>query len=470
MARRHNAGILLVTLLGLDGCTVMDVDLARQQIQQGDADAGQAQVRLQQLAQAGYVDARQALVEWRARQGDQAALQQVKSWLQAAWHAHPQNDEVALRYLRWLVPATALQPAWTGEADRLVQQRQQVRSDVFPLLARLYALHPDTLPVQRIRPLFDQLKVSTPDGASSWLKAQRRLPALLDDQDPARLVQACQQVQGQPDTYLDCLSAEQAGLRYRKQPLDSWQKKVADALEQKQIGVPELVVLLDELTSSLPNGEQNSVALTLAALRPDEPEVAIRRYMLQVDVAGPEAETVAMEKQLTTLATAGDVRASVLLGRLYLQSPRRVPDVPRAMRYLEVATNDADGAYWLGQVYLSGRLGDATPERVEKGVGLLVKAARKQQKHADGSLALLYGQGLGVQSNPVYAWVFSSLARARSDSPKMQQLQASLHLDAAQQAQAARLLEQERALRPAAESIDLPMSSLPRQSVPGAEE
>lgn len=437
------------------GCTVMDTNLAMQQVREGGASAQQGINTLRTLSAAGYEDARLAMAQWQAGQGDRAALLQVKNWLLADWQRQPANSRAQLRYLRWLVPVTATVPEWTTEAQRLLLARQQQQGDVFPLLARLYALHPQQLEVASLRGAFDALDLDNYEGADSWLQAQLRLPALVDRQDPARLKQACGQVAGQLAGNGHCYAATLAGLRWRKAALDDWQHQTIEAIKAHQLDEQGVAGLMDDLMSSQPNGPQLVLARLLGDQMPDAQEVAIRRYTLMLPAEGPEDETLAMEQHLQKLAQGGDARASMLLGRLYLHSPRRPTETAKAMAYFAAAKGNAEAAFWLGQIYLSGRLGDATAQHVQHGIDLLVSAARGGYPKADAELAETFALGKGVKPNPQYAWVFASLAMERSDSVKMHNLLDGLKATGQQPASVA-LLRAEQAQRGTGVKVELP--------------
>lgn len=136
------------------------------------------------------------------------------------------------------------------------------------------------------------------------------------------------------------------------------------------------------------------------------------------------------------------------MGRLYLDSPRRVPDMQKARRYLSAATQDPQGAYWLGSQLLSGQLGDASADKVSQGCALLVQSGRQGYRRADIYLANLFARGQGVVRNPVYASVFARLVVGRhANIPAMSRLLDDLHLSVAEQAQADALLKREQAWR-----------------------
>jgi alginate biosynthesis protein AlgK len=436
------AGRSITLLAGLlAGCSVMDVDLARQELTQGASP--QSEAMLTSMAASGYQEARFALAEWQAKQGDPEGLLQVKAWLQQEM-ASSGSSLAEWRYLQWLVPASVSMPQWTAEAQQRLSQRQQRHGDAFALQARLYALHPEQLNPETLRPDFDALDLEDPLKADLWLQAQLRLKALQLPLQEARLQLACDRVGPQGESLQHCLAAKLAAVRHGgSQALSDWQIQVQQAYDAGHLQPVALGGLMDDLVSSQPNGPQIPAAIELGKLGMTDADIALRVYDLQLGQPGEEEETRAMEDRLLALAHDGHLLAYSQLGRLYLNSPRRVVDIAKAKAYLEQGAGTPEGAYWLAQIYLSGQLGDATAEHVQRGVTLMVSAARAGHRKADAYLAELFGEGAGVVRNPVYAYVFSELALSRSDSKQIARLKQSLALDASQQAQAEQLLRQE---------------------------
>jgi alginate biosynthesis protein AlgK len=453
MSMQAGRAITLLAAGFLAGCSVMDVDLARQQLAQGQTQQGEAM--LTEMATQGYQEARFASAEWQAKQGDPDGLLQVKAWLQQEMERSG-SSLAEWRYLQWLVPASVSMPQWTGEAEQRLAVRQQKLGDAFALQARLYALHGDQLNAETLRPAFDALDLTDPMKADLWLQAQLRLHVLQLPLQGARLQLACDRAGSQGEPLQHCLAGKLAALRNGgSQTLADWQQQVQQAYEAGHLAAPSIGVLMDSLVSSKPNGPQIPAAIELGTLAMTDADVALRVYDLQLGLPGDEAETQAMEQRLQQLAHDGHLLAYSQLGRLYLNSPRRVIDIPKAKAYLEQGASTPEGAYWLAQIYLSGQLGEATPDHVQRGVALMVSAARGGHRKADAYLAELFGEGEGVIRNPVYAYVFSELALARSDSNKLTRLKQSLALSPSQQAQADQLLRQELRSRDTGITVEL---------------
>ncbi|HAX7424529.1 TPA: sel1 repeat family protein [Escherichia coli] len=445
MSRQARNVMLLVGVLA--GCSVQDVDLARQQLASGDpAQQKAGQQTLRSMSGQGYDNATLALAGWYGQQGNIAALRQIKDSMA---RAAAKGSQAELNYLRWLLNASARIPEWVPEVDRRLLQRQQDKADVFDLLARLYQREP-ALDSTQLVTLFQHLDVTQTVQADSWLHSQTRIDALFKVATADQLKQACTAVEA-TTSYPDCLTAKLFWLRSGRpeavKDINSWVDQVKQAFASQRLQVEDLAILMDALTSAHPGGPQKPIALELANLAPQAPAIALRRYALLIPTEGQDDETAQMETHLLQLRKAGYSRAGVLLGRLYLNSPRKVPDMDKAQRFFAASVQDPEGAYWLGTIQLSGQLGEATAAKVNKGVALLVQSGRGGFRRADIYLADLFANGLGVVRNPVYAQVFAQLAMQPSDNPAMKRLVEGLALDVRGQQQASSLLQQEQAWR-----------------------
>lgn len=437
--------MLLVGLLA--GCSVQDVNLARQQLASGDPVEQKAgQNMLESMSGQGYTSATQALAMRYGVANDIAALRQIKARMALAGRLNPQSE---LLYLRWLLDASARIPEWVPEVDTRLLQRQQTRGDVFELLARLYEREP-SLDTGQLVAIFQHLDLQQALPAARWLRGQTSVDALFKVSKTPALQQACATVTA-GGRYVDCLYTRLFWLRSGRteavKDVTTWVEQVHQGLDAGQVTTAELAVLMDEAVVARPGAAQKSIAVSLGALAPEAPAIALRRYALLVSSEGSEAETDKMEQHLRRLDKAGYLRAGTLLGRLYLDSPRRVPDMQKARRYLSASASDPQAAYWLGTMLLSGQSGDATTDKVEHGVSLLVQSGRHGYRRADIYLANLFAHGLGVVRNPVYASVFARLVMGHADNPVMHRLLDDLHMTPDAQRQADALLQREQAWR-----------------------
>ena len=251
MSSQARKAMLLLTGM-LAGCSVMDVNLARQQLASGDsAQVAKAEADLTLLSTRGYQDATLALAQWRGSQGDLQGLAQGKAQLQPA-ELPARDGNAELRYLRWLVPATVWVPDWIPEAEQRLRLRQQQQQDVFELQMKLYAQHPTRLDAKALAPEFKQLNRDQLLSADLWLRAQLRLPVLQESAESADLQQACA-VTPSGEPLLHCFEVQLDWLRRGKSgpvsDIETWKQAVSEEYPQGQLTVVELSSLLDDLVS-----------------------------------------------------------------------------------------------------------------------------------------------------------------------------------------------------------------------------
>jgi alginate biosynthesis protein AlgK len=116
-------------------------------------------------------------------------------------------------------------------------------------------------------------------------------------------------------------------------------------------------------------------------------------------------EVIAMLKKARA---NGDVRASLILGRLFERGRFVAREPAKAVQYAKEATEQyASAEYLLGRIYKRGYLGEPEPRKALK---YLLSAARRDSARADFLLARLYWDGEGVAINRRYAWSFATLA------------------------------------------------------------
>jgi len=266
-----------------------------------------------------------------------------------------------------------------------------------------------------------------------------RLPDMLKTQTTAaELRSMCQQISFntpafgyvQPSDLQLCRRAQLMLLRQNssnKNSNNDWPALftvISAELKGRRLLDSDLLPLMQILQSSVAGAPMNEQALALGRLaQPQNHDVALAVIAILLSQPGDETETKRLEQQLLQLQQQGDPQA----------------------------------AYLLGQLYLSGLL-TGTPQ-IQQGVNLLVQAARQGYARADEALAIAFHNAPGVKANPVYAWVFTSLAQQKLNSPSLQQLRSSLVLDKQHQQQAHELLTQE--LR--ARNVDgMPLSVVPQ--------
>ncbi|WP_320152091.1 hypothetical protein [uncultured Tolumonas sp.] len=402
-----------------------------------------------------------------AQQREQARLL-LKAQLQ-----HDPSGEKELLYIANLMQVIELEPGWADEIRNTLWARQQRRGDVMYELITFYARYPQQPGYSDLRQLVSQSDKQLAPNQRSWLWAMVRLPDMLKTQTTAaELRSMCQQISFntpafgyvQPSDLQLCRRAQLMLLRQNGG--NDWPElytAISAELKGRRLLDSDLLPLMQILQSSDAGAPMNEQALALGRLaQPQNHDVALAVIALLLSQPGDETETKHLEQQLLQLQQQGDPQASYLLGRLYLEGRRKAADPVLAEKMLKAAADLPEANYLLGRLYLSGLL-TGTPQ-IQQGVDLLVQAARQGYVRADEALAIAFHNTPGVKANPVYAWVFTSLAQQKLNSPSLQQLRSSLVLDKQHQQQAHELLTQE--LR--ARNVDgMPLSIAPQLALEG---
>nr|WP_321271585.1 hypothetical protein [uncultured Tolumonas sp.] len=402
-----------------------------------------------------------------AQQREQAR-QLLKAQLQ-----HDPSGEKELLYIANLMQVIELEPGWADEIRNTLWARQQRRSDVMYELITFYARYPQQPGYSDLHRLVSQSDKRLASNQRSWLWAMVRLPDMLKTQTTAaELHSMCQQISFntpafgyvQPSDLQLCRRAQLMLLRQNGG--NDWPElytAISAELKGRRLLDSDLLPLMQILQSSVAGAPMNEQALALGRLaQPQNHDVALAVISILLSQPGDETETKHLEQQLLQLQQQGDPQASYLLGRLYLEGRRKEADPVVAEKMLKAAADLPEANYLLGRLYLSGLL-TGTPQ-IQQGVDLLVQAARQGHARADEALAIAFHNTPGVKANPVYAWVFTSLAQQKLNSPSLQQLRSSLVLDKRHQQQAHELLTQE--LR--ARNVDgMPLSTVPQLASEG---
>ncbi len=132
--------------------------------------------------------------------------------------------------------------------------------------------------------------------------------------------------------------------------------------------------------------------------------------------AAPPRHDLAFER-LATLATAGSVKAQLLLGLKYLDGDGAPANEAEAAKWLERAAkqDEALAAYRLGTLYERGR---GVPADASKAMQWYATAARLGNRKAMHNLAVAYAEGSGTQKDLTEAaqWFSKAAALGLADS------------------------------------------------------
>ena len=142
-------------------------------------------------------------------------------------------------------------------------------------------------------------------------------------------------------------------------------------------------------------------------LTPDYvPAMTGRARLIMDNTYLADAEEVV--KLLEASRAAGDLKASLVLARVYERGNLVPLDAEKAVQYAEEARGQYPSAdYLLGRIYKRGYLGEPDPYKARDH---LLKAARRGFPKADYLLAEMFWEGRGIEVNKEYAWAFALLA------------------------------------------------------------
>ena len=420
-----------------------------------------------------------ALLACQSQQGQLSGERQISSG-SAMRFAHDPTGEKELLYLRGLLKLPEQGERSINDTREALWSRQQRKADVMYELISFYGRYPQQPDKAKLTALIRQMDRQLAPNQRIWLWALVRLPDELKTQTtPVELQTLCQQVAAntptfgyvQPSTLQLCRRAQLLSLRQQaaNQTGKRWPVLLADIRADVQSGrlqKSDLLPLMTILQSRrLGDDVMPQQAIELGRLaNGQEPAIELAMAGLLLEQLSSKTDSIQLEKRLLQLHQQGEKRAAYLLGRLYIEGRYRVAEPALAEQVLKDATELPEASYLLGRLYLSGLLGGQP--NVQAGVDLLVQSARQGYAKADLALAEAFHDTPGVKANPVYAWVFTSLALQQNpDSLQQQRRLATLTLDSQHQQQAEALLRKERQVR-IAHTIH---SALPLQLVQEAE-
>ena len=402
-----------------------------------------------------------ALLACQSQQGQLSAARQINSG-SAMRFAHDPTGEKELLYLRGLLKMPEQGARSINETREALWSRQQRKADVMYELISFYGRYPQQPDKAKLTALIRQMDRQLAPNQRIWLWAMVRLPdELLTQTTPLELQTLCQQIAAntptfgyvQPSTLQLCRRAQLLSLRQQvvSQRDTRWPVLLTDIRTDVQSGrlqKSDLLPLMTILQSRrLGDDVMPQQAIELGHLaNGQEPAIELAIAGLLLEQLASEKDSIQLEKRLLQLHQQGEKRAAYLLGRLYIEGRYRVAEPALAEQVLKDATELPEASYLLGRLYLSGLLGGQP--NVQAGVDLLVQSARQGYVKADIALAEAFHDTPGVKANPVYAWVFTSLALQQNpDSLPQQQRLATLALDSQHQQQAEALLSKERQAR-----------------------
>jgi len=386
--------IIILLLMALEGCSIVnDTNLMRDKLNSDSQQ--QAITKLQALAESGYFDAQLSLADHYASSSEPDVLKKAEYWYD---EARPYSDKAQLRYIHWLAKFSEVDLSYSGKALTALRERQDSHSDVGLELVRFFAVHDDEPQVLQqiiINSMLDSLHTTEGDIV-------RAINALSDS---SLYVKEFNERCARPaeDILYYCLRIK---VRFSKQhspdQLDNLVDYIKLAYKKQKLSIENLTSLVRTLASKEPGSAYMGLAYAAAEPALDNDLMFLLLANLeQKEQIGMEFEP--MQARLNDLHNAGHQEASLILGGLYDKGKRLPRDPWKAEKYLAAAPDLPKARNLLGQLYLSGSLGE--PD-LQGGVDLMLSAARHDYSRAYRDLARVFGGSPGVKKNPIFSHVF----------------------------------------------------------------
>ncbi|MBW7470399.1 SEL1-like repeat protein [Marinobacter sp. M216] len=402
----REVGMVAVLLGALTGCSSLrdlpDLDRAEQDLAQGRTDRAQSQ--LEALAGFGIADAQVDLGDFYRDSDSASALEAALTWYH---HAAEQGSERAWLRLGKLYAREGTTAEQRAVAESYLRQSLAAGDDsALIALINLYLEYPAEFTHRNVLALIEQGESEGNPSASYARVLYYQLTGEFDARmaeieslcAPAVLAEpACMSVLAR--IYM------QEG---READLDGLIRQARSAWETGEIDDTDLYQFAGFLASDeAPNPKVGESYRLYQLLIPGHVPALTESSRLALDnpyLADSEVILGALEQA----RTAGDLRASLTLARIYELGRIAPADPQKALAYAEEARPRYPAAdYTIGRIYKRGYLGKPDPG---KALDYLLSAARRGYPKADFLLARLFWEGKGVAINPVYAWSFATLA------------------------------------------------------------
>ncbi|MBN8240674.1 sel1 repeat family protein [Marinobacter hydrocarbonoclasticus] len=399
----RKAAVISALLIGLAGCSgVPDIDRAERQAEAGNVEAARAQ--LEELARFGIVDAQVELGDLYAEMESPQNRQKALHWYSKASEQGSDRAWVRLGKLLTREGETAVQRA---EGERYLKKAFAEGDDsaLMPLVA-LYLDYPGEFPNAQPRKWIERArKAGDPAGDLALARYY-----LMTGQAPGRggeIVSLCDPL---VETHPDCLMI--LGQVYlgqeRSEEFEALVDRARAAWKAGRISDRDLYLFARWMSDDDSPAKQVATSNELYQLLTPGyvPAMTGRARLIMDNTYLADSEEVV--KLLEASRAAGDLKASLVLARVY-ERGRIVPmDPEKAVRYAEEARERYVSAdYLLGRIYKRGYLGEADPHKARDH---LLRAARRGYPKADYLLAEMFWEGKGIEVNKSYAWAFALLA------------------------------------------------------------
>lgn len=421
-------------------------DLARgiKALEAGDITAAEAD--LVPLAEKGYLDAQLALARHYATQDSTESQQRAAVWYRKTLKRDPSRRVPLARALMRIA----------GDKERREAEQLLKRADkdgdpeALRVLLRLYRDMPGLTPLAEQAPLARRAGASRERDDRGEAMNWYRLASLSDPRYVEPLLVLCADARDwHPECYVDLARQHRSGKREALRPLLD---EAARAYQKQQMTIETLARLTRVLLSDDVPGEpvisEALPLLKLAAPHSVDAKARLARLLIEHPGLDAEADPVAM---LKSAAENGSAEGAVFLGRIYLEGQAMPAEPASAEQWLtRAATTEPAAHFYLGRLHERGYDGRADPQRA---LQHYLQAARGGYARADLAIAQMLSKNRGVRIDLVTAYAFARLAERNGVVGSVELLaQLRTQMDNPQFKRGAELAQQELDARTAAAS------------------
>ena len=404
MARKlYPINLMLAGAVALAGCSgVPDIQRAEQAAAAGNVEAARAQ--LQELAQFGIADAQVELGDLYAEEESAAAQEKALHWYR---QASEQGSDRAWVRLGKLLAREGQTPEQRARGEHYLKKSLAEDDDsALMSLIELYLAYPEEFPEAQPRTWIERARAAG-DPAGDLALARYYV---MQGQLQARAGEISGLCEPIVETQPDCLTIlGQVHLSQNdSEAFEALVQRAKTAWADGQIDDRDLYVFARWMSDDESPSPQVATANELYQLLiPDYvPAMTGRARLIMDNTYLADAEEVV--KLLKASRAEGDLKAALVLARVYERGNLVPLDPKKAVQYAEEARGQYPSAdYLLGRIYKRGYLGEPDPHKARD---YLLKAARRGFPKADYLLAEMFWEGRGIEVNKEYAWAFALLA------------------------------------------------------------
>ncbi|TYC55576.1 sel1 repeat family protein [Marinobacter sp. BW6] len=399
----RKAGVISILMIGLAGCSgVPDIKRAEREAAAGNIEAARAQ--LEELARFGIADAQVELGDLYAEKDSDVARKKALHWY---GEASEQGSDRAWVRLGKLLAREGVTPAERARGELYLKKAFAEGDDsaLMPLV-ELYLEYPKEFPGAQPRKWIERARAAG-DPAGDLALARYYLMAGQADARGGEIASLCEPiVEAQPECLM--ILGQVYLSQNRTDAFEALVDRARSAWEAGRITDRDLYLFARWMSDDESPAKQVTLTSELyQMLIPGYvPAMTGRARLIMDNTYLADSEEVI--KLLEASRAEGDLKASLVLARVY-ERGRIVPlDPEKAVKYAEEAREKyASADYLLGRIYKRGYLGESDPHKARD---YLLRAARRGFPKADYVLAEMFWEGKGIKVDKTYAWAFALLA------------------------------------------------------------